>query len=221
MAIIGTISAMLAAFFAWKYGRKSIQLAGEQLKISQRESYPKLEGELEKIGFLIIDVKRYKLTYVHQDEKEHLVKELILPLYKEVPIMIWLKPMGNYTVEDRYFGCEGDYETKPEPIFYFNPFVLRGKRRKITPEEDYDHYVDIHKYYHIKRSQEYTKDEVYVAGYMIKTYEEGDYPAQYILRTPNTVKSYKLLIKVRKECIEEKMKCQFHDACDINPFIST
>lgn len=219
ITILGTIAAILAAFFAWKYGRKSTQLMEEQLKISKRESYPEREGELEKIGFLITDVKRYKLTYVHQDEKEHLVEELILPAYKEVPIMIWLKPSSNYTVEDRYFGCEGDYEKKPEPISYFNPFILRGKRREITPEEDSDHYVDFHKYYHTKKRQEYTKDEVYVAGYKIKTYEEGDYRAQYIMRTPNTVKTYKLQIKVRKESIKEKTRCLMHENCYINHII--
>lgn len=188
----------------------------EQLKIAKRESYPEWEGEVEKVGFLITDMERYKLEYINQDEKEHLVEELILPVDKEVPIMIWLKPSGNYTVEDIYFGCEGDYKKKPEPLSWFNPFILRGKR-EVTPEENPDHYIDHHKYYHIKRRQEFTKEEVYVGGYKIKTHGEGDFQAQYIIRTPNTVKTHKLKIKVRKES-KEKMRCIMHENCYIKPF---
>ena len=214
IVIIGAIAAFLAAYFAWK----STRLMEEQLKLSKREKYPESEGEIAKIGFLITDLDRFELTYVNRDEKEHLVKELILPADNEVPIIIWLRPGGNYTVEDRYFGCEGDLKNKPEPVSCFNPFVLRGIRREVTLEENSDHYIDHHKYYHITRRQEFTKEEVYLGGYKIKTHGEGDFEVKYIIRTPNTVKEHELKIKVRKES-KEKMKCTLHENCCIEPII--
>ncbi|HEC93243.1 MAG TPA: hypothetical protein ENI51_09670 [Candidatus Atribacteria bacterium] len=215
ISVVGAIGAILAAIFAFRYGKKSIELVKEQLKIIKREKPAEGEGEIEKLGFLIPDRVRHKVSYAKQDNREHLVKDLILPPNKEVTIMLWIKPKSNYTVEDNYFGCEGDYDKKPEPIAYFNPFVLRGKIKEITPEENEHHYIDHHKYYHVKSKQEFTRDEVYVKGYKIQTHDEGGYIAKYIIRTPNRVKEHKLKIKVSGKK-GEKMKCLIHNNCYID-----
>lgn len=117
---------------------------------------------------------------------------------------------------ERYFGCEGDFQEKPELLCYFNPFILKGRIREVTPKENSERYIDHHKYYHIREREEFTKEEVYVAGYKIKTHGEGDFQAQYIIRTPNTVKTHRLKIRVREKT-GERMKCAVHENCYIKP----
>jgi len=143
-----------------------------------------------RMYFLIPD-KRVNIDYAQQDDQEHLVKELILPSNGEFQVYIWFKPRVNYCEEEHYFGCEGDLNMKPRAIKYFNPFIIESNI-------DLKYYRDWHYYYHIRTGKHRIKDEVYVAGFILKTFIEGDYETNAFVHTLSKMgKAKNLKIKVR------------------------
>ena len=144
-----------------------------------------------KMYFLIPDT-RLKLDYVKQDTEEHLVKEIVLPSYRESQVLIWFKPKVNYYENEHYFGCEGDLTKKPKVIKYSNPFLLKHNLQ-IT------YYQDWHQYYHLQTGKNRIKDEVYVGGFIVRTFAKGEYKAKVLVHTPTKLGRTKLKISVRDE----------------------
>lgn len=142
-----------------------------------------------RMYFLIPD-KRCELTYVEQDEKEHLVKELVLPSNSEHQVLIWFKPRVNYYEDSIYFGCEGDLNKKPYVVDFSNPFILDNNLQR-------SYFRDWHQYYHLLTGKNRIKDEVYVTGFIVKTFEEGEYEANIFLHTPSRLGKAKLKITVK------------------------
>ncbi len=64
-----------------------------------------------------------------------------------------------------------DYlKSMPEPLYYFNPWVGKGVKREIRPEDNADHYVDTANAYHIVyHGWAWTKGVDLLNGLRIKT----------------------------------------------------
>jgi hypothetical protein len=80
--------------------------------------------------FLITSLARFPLPYALQDDKEHFVKELVVPPNTEVPIQIVLEPKVSFMQHELSFGCDESLadENKPSATEYFVPFVMKGLR---------------------------------------------------------------------------------------------
>lgn len=154
--------------------------------------------------FLIPD-SRFKLGYVDQDDREHFLDELVLPANSEVPVMIWINPKLDFHQDEIYFGMEGkDLRTKPEPTKVFNPFMIPPKEEDPSNPS---HYRDWYRYYHIHAERNRIKDEVYVIGFMVKTKDLGEYPAQLLVHTPRKLGKARLKIRVESCPITRQMDC--------------
>ena len=127
--------------------------------------------------FLIPKATQHRVDYYLQDDAYHYPDELTLPSDSEVDVMISMKPKLNVTLTDLQFGCKGDLESKPEPLYYFNPWVKRGVGRERHPENDPNHYVDSNGYYHIvQHGRAWPKGEEMLSGLRMKTKKKGTYP---------------------------------------------
>lgn len=168
-----------------------------------------------EVHFLIPDIKRTELGYVKQDEKEHLVDEIVLPANPKVPVEVWIKPKINYYQTEYYFECEGELEGKPRPVKYYNPFVVEG-RKEATPRENSNHYIDHHLYYHVRKKGYRVENEVYVSGFIIETRKEGRYKAQLLIHTHEGLGKAELWIRVEDKP-KSKMKCVKHESCYLEP----
>lgn len=156
-----------------------------------------------KMYFLIPD-KRCKLGYVEQDEEEHLVKKLILPSNSKLLVLIWYRPRVNYFEDMHYFGCEGELTKKPKIINYSNPFILKDNLQRI-------YYVDWHQYYHLITNKNRIRDEVYVDGFELQTFEEGEYEANVYVHTPTRLGRAKLKISVTDEPSTGVLCCSYKE----------
>jgi hypothetical protein len=154
-----------------------------------------------RMYFLIPD-KRCKLSYANQDNEEHLIEELVLPSNSESQVLIWFKPRVNYYEDSIYFGCKGDLNKKPWVIDFSNPFVLDNNLQR-------SYYRDWHQHYHILTGRSRIKEEVYVSGFVVKTFEEGEYEANVFLHTPSKLGRAKLKITV-KNAPSTKILCLMH-----------
>lgn len=163
------------------------------------------------IYFLIPRYDIYDLEYVIQDKREYLTKEIILPSNKQCLILVWVKPKLNFHENEQYIGFEVENgrkdKRKPEIIKYYNPFVLRGQEREGDPMSNKNHYIDWWKCYHIGTNKDRIKDEVYVSGYIVQTYDEGNYDVNVEICTPTRKgKSKNLKIRVKNK-FNEKITC--------------
>jgi len=154
-----------------------------------------------KTYFVIPIYNNCKLDYVEQDEKAHLTKELVLPSGKDSQILLWIKPKINYSENEYYFGCEvtkesQDVAKKPQVIGMPNPFILEGN---LNPK----HYRDWHQYYHVREERNRIKNEEYVVGFTIRTFEEGEYKANIYVHTPYTLGKETLKIMVQDKPSKE------------------
>jgi len=124
--------------------------------------------------FLIPKATEHTINYYSQDHTYHYLSELTLPSDSEVDILIWMNPRLDLVVAELQFGCIGDNESKPEPLYYFNPWVKKGVGREGRPGVDEGHYIDSANYYHIVcRRREWPKDESLISGLRIKTKGKG------------------------------------------------
>lgn len=92
-----------------------------------------------------------------------------------------------------------DYlKSMPEPLFYFNPWVKKGIRRKILPEEDKNHYVDTANAYHIAYpgGRELPEGSDLLNGLRLKTKEKGTYEFGVVYLMPEGEAKTSLTINV-------------------------
>jgi hypothetical protein len=170
--MIGTIiAAVVLAFAVLEFKRRRKQDSLE------RERKEKLKDPFE-IHFLIPKAVEHKVDYHPQDSEYHHPDELSLPSNSEVDVVVWLKPRLNVVLTELQFGCIGDdNESKPEPLYYVNPFVKEGLRREIRPNHDANHYRDWQNYYHIMyHGRAIPEEEVHLVGLRIRTKKKGSYP---------------------------------------------
>lgn len=153
--------------------------------------------------FLISD-ERCKLGYVEQDEREHLVKKLILPSNSTARVLIWYRPRANYFEDMHYFGCEGDLSKIPKIISYSNPFILETNLQT-------SYYLDWHQYYHLITNKHRIRDEVYVDGFDVQTFVEGEYEANVFVHTPTRLGRAKLKISVTDEQSTGVLCCSYKE----------
>jgi len=129
-----------------------------------------------EVHFLILKENEFKMDYHTQDSKYHYPDELSLPSNSERVVVVWMKPRLDLTMSELQFGCIGETESKPEPLYYVLPWVKTGVIKEKHPEKDEDHYVDVTNIYHIvQRDKTWVKDEEKLAGLMIKTKAKGKY----------------------------------------------
>ena len=88
------------------------------------EEYDKLLSDPFEMHFLIPKKEKYKISYFEQNGDEHLVEELQIPSGTEDVIFLWIKPMINIELGERYFGFESDRKGGKPEIRYYNPFVI-------------------------------------------------------------------------------------------------
>ena len=106
-----------------------------------------------KAHFVITSRGRFTLNYIVQDDKEHFVRELVVPANTEVPIQIALEPRLSFLEHEIYFGCDESLvdENKPRAIEWFVPFIREGVRRSGKPDAEHPgHYTDYNGFYHVR-----------------------------------------------------------------------
>jgi hypothetical protein len=189
--MISTIIAATALFFVVLTFRRIMKQ--DSLK---RERKEKLKDPFE-IHFLIPNATEHKVSYYPQDNEEHHVDELSLPSDSEADIVIWMKPRLNVVLSQLWFGCYGENDAKPEPLYYFNWWVKEGPRKKITPEEDKGQYRDITNYYHIMYyDRAMPQDEIHLTGLRIRAKKKGSYDFYIGIVMPEGRAEKKLKINV-------------------------
>lgn len=172
--------------------------------------------------FLITSRNRFQLNYVVQDEnKEHFVKEIVVPPKSEIPIQIILHPRLGFLQREIYFGCEESdaNEEKPRATEYFAPFVAKGARRSAQPDEAHPgHYTDYNGFYHVREDYLYTKD-ARVIGFKLETRATGTYRAQIYVVTDDVRGKAELSIKVIERPEITRMRCVMkkHRKCFVIP----
>ena len=84
-----------------------------------------------------------------QDSEYRYPDELSLPSNSEKDVVVWMKPRLDLIMSELQFGCIGETELKPEPLYYILPWVKKGMINEKHPEADENHYVDVTNIYHI------------------------------------------------------------------------
>jgi hypothetical protein len=159
-------------------------------------------------AYFLITSLRFPLTYALQDDKEHFVKELVVPPNTEVPIQIVLEPKVSFMQHELSFGCEENLadENKPSATEYFVPFVVKGLRGSGKPDKDHPgHYIDYNGFYHVRENYLYTKD-TRVIGFKLQTKATGVYAAQIYTTTDDVRGRADLTIRVEQPA-RTKMRC--------------
>jgi hypothetical protein len=170
--------------------------------------------------FLITSVGRFPLNYVQQDDREHFVKELVVPPNSTIPIQIVLEPRLSFLEREIYFGCNEGLvdEQKPCAVEWFVPFVREGVRRSGKPDDAHPgHYTDYNGFYHVRQDVLYTKD-ARVIGFKLVTKATGIYPAQIFTVTDDVRGRADLVIRVEQPP-KTKMRCYIkgHGRCFVTP----
>jgi hypothetical protein len=168
--MIGTIIAATVLVFAvleFRRRRKQDSL--------ERERKEKLKDPFE-IHFLIPTVTDYKVDYYPQDNGIHLPDELVLPSNSEKDVMIRMVPRLDLVLNELRFGCIGEIESKPEPLYHFDPYVKEGLRRETHPKTDKNHYKDWKNYYHMEfQGKVCHKDDPIITGLKMRTKAKGTF----------------------------------------------
>lgn len=129
-----------------------------------------------EIHFLIPTATDHKVDYYRQDNDIHLPDELVLPSNSEKDVMIRMVPRLDLVLNGLQFGCIGEVESKPEPLYHFDPYVKEGIRRKTTPKTDKHHYKDWKNYYHIEfEGKVCHKDDKVITGLKVRTKVKGTF----------------------------------------------
>ncbi len=170
--------------------------------------------------FVITTPGRFRMGYVVQDDKEHFVKQLVVPAHSEVSVQIALDPRLSFLQRELYFGCDESLEDedKPRATEWFVPFVREGARGSGKPGKDHPgHYTDYNGFYHVREDYLYTKD-VRVIGYKLRTGRTGIFPVQIYVQTDDVRGEAELSLRVEGPPTT-RMRCvgRGHRRCFIAP----
>ena len=133
----------------------AITVIGIIYRYVKRRAHTKLLKDPFETQFYIPKAIEHKVDYYPQDNSIHLKNELTLASNSEHDVMIRSRARLHLTLNEVQYGCMDhlkgvDYlKSMPEPLYYFNPWVKKGVKREIRPEDNVDHYVDTANAYHI------------------------------------------------------------------------
>jgi hypothetical protein len=169
--------------------------------------------------YFVIPDKRQELEYINQDNRTHIVTELVLPARQRVQIQLSFEPKLHFEVIDLQFTFTGgDLEKKPRVVEYFNPFVRVGKRRAGSPANDESHYINQEYGYHIRESRIFSVNNTVAYGYWIETLDPGTYTASMVFVGDEVEGILELTVRV-EEAPNSEMTCAYkqHKNCKIKP----
>jgi hypothetical protein len=170
--------------------------------------------------FIVTSADRRRLGYVSQDEREHFLKELVVPAGEIVPIEILIEPRMNFRYAELIFGFEDMQNLTSKPVVesFYAPFIVRGARQKGSPENNYSHYVDHHGHYHIAENRDVSLKTYRSMGFSIRTREPGVYAATIAFTGDEVEGETNLKLRVEAKP-ETTMTCAWptHDKCKLTP----
>jgi len=212
---MAAIAAALAAIAAWPWAMFSTVFGGAVFLMVLHTQFIRPWRRRRKLRhpfkahFVITARNRFELSYAQQDDKDHIVKELVVPPNAKIPVQILLEPKVSFMEREIYFGCEESLadEGKPQATEYFVPFVREGVRRSGKPDAQHPgHYTDYHGFYHVRQDYLYTND-ARIVGFMLETKSTGTYPAQVYTVGDEVRGRADLTIKVEQP-VQTKMRCE-------------
>jgi hypothetical protein len=175
-----------------------------------------------KAHFLITSFDRFRMGYIAQDNHEHYVDELVVPVNSEVIIQIVLEPKLSFLQHELYFGCDEHLVDKNKPVAteYFVPFVVLGVRKSGKPDSDHPgHYTDYNGFYHVRERYLYSRD-VRVIGFKLATNGPGLFAAQIYTVTEDVRGRADLTIRV-EDPVKTRMRCTYKahrwQGCYVSP----
>ena len=170
--------------------------------VKRREQSKLLKNPFET-QFYIPKAIEHKVDYYSQDDNIHMENKLTLTSNSEHDVMIRSRARLDVTLLEVQYGCMDymkgvDYlKAMPEPLYYANPWVKKGLKREIHPEESEEHYVDTANTYHIVCSGRVRpKGGDLLHGLRIKTKEKGTYTFGVVYIMPDGEARNDLTIKV-------------------------
>jgi hypothetical protein len=159
--------------------------------------------------------------YAVLDSDAHATKEITVPPNSEFHLELRFVPKLNFVESEFGFGCDSHHklDKKPFAVSYLNHFVELGKTKSASPLDNDDHYIDRHKYYHIRRRDiQRAVGQHFTVGLIIKTRDVGIYNAEAWITTEGRQgihSDLKILVEERPQ--KTRMKCILHDGCYIRP----
>ena len=119
----------------------------------------------------------YACEYAVQDDHNHEVKEIFVAANSKIIVDLVVKSKTYFECTEFYVGCDGDSNTRPLVIEYFNRFVKRGRNRRIVPG-DYgtNDYTDVYDYYHRAQPRTFSIGTPIALAFTVETRTSGSYP---------------------------------------------
>jgi len=167
--------------------------------------------------FVITTSGRRILGYVQQDnDNEHLVNELVLPVNSTLVIEILLTPKMHFHSTELVIGMDGGASVEARPVInkYLNRFVAWGKGQEETPDTNPQHYRDHHGHYHTRSSMSYSVGTDRATGFEITTRQPGDFSVLAMFIGDEVEGTARLLLRIRASpCVEVKCVKRDHKNC--------
>jgi hypothetical protein len=165
-----------------------------------------------------------RCEYAVLDSDAHATKEITVPPNVEFHLELRFVPKLNFADSEFGFGCDGHYklDKKPYAISYLNNFIELGLAKTASPQDNPDHCLDRHKYYHIKRRDvQRAVGQHFTIGLVIKSRDVGLYNAEAWITTEGRQAVHTdLKIRVEKHPQKTRMKCILHNGCYIRPNVA-
>jgi hypothetical protein len=130
--------------------------------------------------FLVPSGKHHTCEFAEQDNREHLLKTIVLPANSELTVDLRFTPLLNFESTEVSMGCVGPINKIPYAVEYFNRFIKEGEGQQIKPGPGNRHYLDKHNYYHIRDNnpRRWTVLTCVAIALKIKTRGSGQYPVE-------------------------------------------
>ena len=170
-----------------------------------------------EVDFLILPRDQGSHAYAIQDNKEHRVKELILPPNGVFEIEIIYLPKLPFFESKVAFGCEKVDPGKPYAIERFNRFIESGKSHWV-PGHDPEDALTRTKMYWAKREEHRPIGTGIILGFKLKTKNVGTYPMILAFVTDEVEGSAMLTIRVEDPAKTPMVCCKKgHSKCFVYP----
>jgi hypothetical protein len=130
--------------------------------------------------FLVPSAKHHTCEFAEQDNREHLLKTIVLPANSEVTVDLRFTPRLNFESTEVIMGCIGATSKIPYATEYYNQFIKEGEGQRIKPGPGNRHYLDKHNYYHIRDNspRRWSRRACVSIALKIKTRGPGQYPVE-------------------------------------------
>ena len=169
------------------------------------------------VRFVIRERGRRHLPHFEQDDKRHIVDELVLPSQSVVEIEFGFKPKVPIYVQQIALGCEGDPDNKPFIVQVSDQFTEANVPKWWLPGED-GHSRDIYKHWHWVRNTRYSVGTHRVITLKVRTGGSGKYPFKVSFFTDEVEGKGQLKLIVEDEP-KTRVRCRAdgHWGCFIGP----